>query len=155
MPVLWLGLVLAGPVVLVDNVSSEKEVPKTMGATLDPLMCNQFEKSFKSAKLEVKCRADIEAILKLRAMQSAVGSPTKCTQDMEACAAQTAKLAHCTHVLVSNLSKDKSGYILTLSLVDTTGKVFESNKVSGSSADALLKNLSSAVPKLVAALNKP
>ena len=155
MPVLWLGLVLAGPVVLVDNVSSEKEVPKTLGATLDPLMCNHFEKAFKNAKVQVKCRADIEAILKLRAMQSAVGSPTQCTKDVEACAAQTAKLAHCTHVLVSNLNKDKSGYIMALSLVDTTGKVFESHKISGSNADALLKNLTSAVPKLVAALNKP
>ena len=155
MPVLWLGLMLAGPVVLVDNVSSEKEVPKTLGATLDPLMCNHFEKAFKNAKVQIKCRADIEAILKLRAMQSAVGSTTQCTQDVEACAAQTAKLAHCTHVLVSNLNKDKSGYIMALSLVDTTGKVFESHKISGSNADALLKNLTSAVPKLVAALNKP
>ena len=47
MPALLLGLVLAGPVVLVDNVSSEKEVPKSLGATLDPLMCNHFEKAFK------------------------------------------------------------------------------------------------------------
>ena len=60
MPALWLGLVLAGPVVLVDNVSAEKEVPKTLGATLDPLMCNHFEKAFKNAKVQVKCRADIE-----------------------------------------------------------------------------------------------
>ena len=154
MPALWLSLVVAGNVVLIDNVSSENAVPKTLGATLDPLLCNHFEKALKSAKVRVKCRADIEAILKLRAMQSAVGSPTQCTLDVEACAAQTAKLAHCTHVLVANISKHQSGYIMALSLVDTTGKIYESHKVSGSSADALLKNIQSAVPKLVAALNK-
>jgi len=155
MPVLWLGLMVAAPVVLVDNVSAEKDVPQSIGATLDPLMCNHFEKAFRDAKVQVKCRSDIEAILKLRAMQSAVGSPTQCTQDVEACAAQTAKLAHCTHVLVSSLSKDKSGYIMAVSVVDTTGKVFDSQKLSGKSAEALLKKLSSAVPKLVSAVNKP
>ena len=149
------SVLLAGPVVLLDNISAEAKVPATLAATLDPLLCSAFEKSLKKKDLEVKCRADIEAILKLRAMQSAVGSPTECNTDLEACAAQTAKLAHCTHVLVAALKKSKSGYTMVLTLVDTTRKTFATHQISGADADALLKRLPDATPKIVAGLSKP
>lgn len=149
------SVLLAGPVILLDNISAEAKVPATLAATLDPLLCSTFEKSLKKAKFEVKCRTDIEAILKLRAMQSAVGSPTECNTDVEACAAQTAKLAHCTHVLVASLAKAKSGYTMLLTLVDTTGKTFATHQISGADADALLKRFPDAIPKIAAGLSKP
>lgn len=152
MPVLWLSMILASPVVLVDSVSPEGGVPKAVGATLDPLMCNQLEKALKASNVEVKCRADIEAILKLRAMQSAVGSETRCMKDPEACAAQTAKLAHCTHVLVSTVTQEKGRYTMVLNVVNTTGTIFGTHKVQGVDVEALLKAVSKQTPQIVAAL---
>ncbi len=150
-----LSLVLAGPVVLIDNTSSEAGVPKGMAPGIDPLLCVQFEKAFKAAKVEVKCRSDVEAILRLRAMQSAVGSPAACADNPERCAAQTAKMVHCTHVLVATLAPVKKSFKLTLTLVDTVGKHVAGAELEGGKLDGLIAGLPAVAKKISASLPKP
>ena len=151
-----LGLVLSGPpVVLIDSASANQGAPEAIAAGLDPLLCMKFEAAFKSAKVAVKCRSDVEAILRLRAMQSAVGSPGGCNDDAEKCAAQMAKMVHCTHVVVASVAPLKKSFKLTLQLVDTVGKPFASTEVEGADLNALVAALPKAVQKISAGISKP
>jgi hypothetical protein len=151
-----LALVLSGPpVVLIDSTSGDKGAAVAIAAGLDPILCMTFEKSFKNAKIASKCRSDVEAILRLRAMQSAVGSPGGCNANPEKCAAQMAKMVHCTHVVVASVTPVKKSFKLTLQLVDIVGKPFASTEVEGADLNALVAALPKAVQKISAGISKP
>jgi hypothetical protein len=150
-----LGLLLSAPVILVDHVSPEQAVPKGLVAALNTSLCSTLESAFKGKKIEAKCKSDVEAILRLRSLQSAVGASSSCKGGDEACAAKMAKLVHCTHVVVASIKPTKSGYALELVLVDTLGKKLKSAMTQGADFDALTKALSGLAKELAGTLGAP
>ena len=150
-----LALVLSAPVVLVDNVNSEQAVPKGLTAALNTSLCSTLESVFKTKKIEAKCKSDVEAILRLRSLQSAVGASSSCKGGDEACAAKMAKLVHCTHVVVASIKPTKNGYALELILVDTLGNKLKSVMTQGADFDALTKAISGQAKELAGSLGVP
>jgi phenylalanyl-tRNA synthetase beta subunit len=122
MPLLAALLVAAPAVILVDNTSLKTGVPVGFATLLDPSLCTAFETAGKAVGIEVKCKADVEAILKLRAMQTAITGSQRCTASVRDCAAQTAKLVSATHVVLASVKRRGAEFVVEVVLVDSYAK---------------------------------
>jgi hypothetical protein len=148
-------LLSAAPVILIDSVTNDNKAPPEIAAALEPMLCSVFEKAFKETKVDVKCRADVQAILRLRALQNAVGTPNACGQGGEKCAARMAKLVRCTHVLVATLDPAGAGFKVALNLVDLTGKSLTASVHEASDLKAMVRLMKKAAPSIAASLSSP
>ena len=119
---------------------------------LDPSLCDAFETAGKAAATEVKCKADVEAILRLRAMQTAITGAQRCTASVRDCAAQTAKLVSATHVVFATVKRRGSDYMVELVLVDGFAKPLATLERLVPTAKTLLAELPSLAAQFLRSL---
>jgi hypothetical protein len=148
-------LLSAAPIVLIDSVTNDNKAPPEIAAALEPMLCSTFEKAFKAVKVDVKCRADVQAILRLRALQNAVGTPNRCAEGSEKCAARMAKLVRCTHVLVATLDPAGDALKLNLNLVDLMGKSSATSSVTVKDLKGMVRFMEKVAPSITASLSSP
>jgi hypothetical protein len=137
---LWMA-----PVVMVGTTEVEKGLEAGLSVSLDPQLCAAAERK---KNIEAKCAADVQAVLQLRSMQMALTGGAACTGSLMDCSTQTAKLVHATHAIVPQLTKNKAGVQLKLTLVAIDGTVVAAEALQGVDSSALHGGIAAAVAKL-------